>query len=86
MIKPHECHTIVCDECGQTLNPADEGEIHFSDAAEARSELRYYEWSTDGERDLCPTCTAAARCAKNGHVPALDVRGEYCDRCEEKLT
>jgi hypothetical protein len=85
MIKAAMCHTIVCDGCGQTLNPADEGEIHFSDAHEARAELHFYEWTSDGERDLCPSCTADAQCAEHGHVPALDVRGEYCDRCEEKL-
>lgn len=86
MIRTTTCHTIECDECGQTLNPADEGEIHFSDAAEARNEAtQCFDWSGIGERDLCEVCTKAAQCAEDGHVPALDVGGDYCDRCEAKL-
>lgn len=82
----HQCITLACDECGDALNPADEGEMHFGSVGEARNDARrYFEWTGDDERDLCPTCTAHAQCVELGHIPALDVRGEYCDRCEEKL-
>lgn len=84
-VQETKCFALHCDGCGCGFNPADEGEILFSSVDEARTELRHYEWSTDGERDLCTTCTAADQCAKHGHVPALDTGGRYCDRCEEPL-
>lgn len=79
------CYTLSCDSCGQTCNPADEGEIHFYDVEQARRDMLDYEWSHTEGRDLCRECTAADQCAKLGHVPALDMGGKYCDRCEEPL-
>lgn len=81
------CYTLVCDECREAVYEADEGcPYHFESIEPLRHEATEYgEWSQDGERDLCPACTAAASCAADGHVPALDVGGDYCDRCEAKL-
>jgi hypothetical protein len=84
MIETHTCHTIVCDSCKETLNPADEGELHFANAEHARTEAeRYYEWTCEGGRDLCPACS----CAAYGYVPRKDqlFGGRYCTRCEEAI-
>ncbi|WP_319456899.1 MULTISPECIES: hypothetical protein [unclassified Mycobacterium] len=88
MIETLTCHTLTCDECHQTLNPGDEGDLHFSDADEARNDAtRYFDWTRDGDRDLCPECTARATCEREGHKPVTeDFGGIYCERCDEALT
>lgn len=89
MIKSEQCFVAICDECELSLNPSNEGTIHFATAEEARHEIeQYYEWATDGDRDLCDQCAAKKLCAELGHIPAIDngIGGRYCNRCEEELS
>lgn len=78
------CYTLVCDECREHVYEGDEGcEYHFESPEPLRFDAQKYgEWSQDGERDLCPSCT----CAHAGHRQCIGGSGfVYCDRCDETL-
>lgn len=88
-IKAHTCHTIVCDDCGEDLQPGDEYIAHFPAADDARSSAcDDYGWTQDGDRDLCGHCTAVAVCAREGHQPEVydaNSNREWCKRCRGHL-
>lgn len=85
-VTEHRCITLHCDACGEAFG-YDEGEVHFGveDSATARNDAAYCDWGITDAGDFCAVCWAQKLCAEHGHVPAIDVAGEYCDRCEEKL-
>lgn len=81
---PQTCYTLKCDECDDAYTNEDQ-ELHFeSDEAIRFDALEFGEWSRDGDRDLCPTCT----CARIGHRKRISSSGlpyAYCERCDETL-
>lgn len=81
---PQTCYTIICDGCREQTFEGEEGcEYHFHDPESARREAQQYgDWSADGDRDLCPSCT----CAHAGHRQKIGGSGfVYCERCDETL-
>jgi hypothetical protein len=85
-VDTHQCISLRCDECRQPFE-YDGVTQHWDaeDVVEARNNAADCDWGIADEGEWCPPCWARKACERFGHVPALDVRGEYCDRCEEKL-
>lgn len=78
------CYVLVCDECDAVYEDTEYGgPIHFESVEAIRFDATGMSgWSTDGERDLCPTCT----CKELGHQQKVGSTGfVYCDRCDETL-
>jgi hypothetical protein len=84
------CITLHCDDCGHVYGYDESefgGAVHFGekDSVAARNDAADMDWGITDEGDWCPPCWSKKQCERFGHVPALDVSGEYCDRCEERL-
>lgn len=86
-ITEERCITLRCDDCGEGFG-YDEGIVHYDldDRVEMRNNAADCDWGITDEGEWCPPCWARKTCERFGHVPTIDMRGEYCDRCEEKLT
>lgn len=87
-VREQTCRTIICDDCGEDLRPGDEYCAHFDSSHEARRDAQeYYDWTFDGDRDLCNTCTARVVCDRDGHDPDVydNSPHEWCKRCGEVL-
>lgn len=60
------CQVALCDECGQTFENPDGGEVHFDSQQQAREIADSYEWvALDDGRLICP----------EGHEEFLEERG-----------
>ena len=54
MIKEVTMYTVVCDNCGHTL---DDGDYScYSDAGYARDNAMDSDWHEEGSRHYCPDC------------------------------
>lgn len=84
-VRATQCVVLTCDDCGQDDELPDGGIEHYDDAQHARTNAGECGWTFEGGKDRCEPCSARHACAVNGHVPDLATRGEFCDRCEEKL-
>lgn len=79
------CYTLICDSCKEQAYEGDPGcEYHFESPDALRFDARECgDWTRDGDRDLCPSCT----CKHAGHRQKADSATGfvYCTRCDETL-
>lgn len=86
-ITEQQCISLRCDDCGEPFQYDDMTALYdVDDRVELRNNAADCDWGVTDEGEWCPPCWARKVCERDGHVPAIDVRGDYCDRCEENLT
>ena len=89
-IKETRCVEIECDECGDGWSGADEdyGTPHFPAGSDIAEKLRDYDWTVDGGKHYCRSCSNKRTCAREGHnLRTLPKFGDYpaltiCERCD----
>lgn len=75
---------LSCDGCDEQLVDSEYGNGLVEETVEQiRDVAESYEWSRDGDDDLCPSCT----CARYDHQRRVAANGAYayCARCDETL-